>query len=124
MWLDAVFETEGAEPFSPINLRDESGQIQITIRSQIKLAGKVNKRSALAQWWRQQMGTEGLEVAGVGAHCIRENGWFVYTRLFSGSEESIARELARTAEVVLRTLTHRLSSAGFELTGDGKIVVV
>lgn len=123
LWLDAAFETGGEPPFSPINFRDESGQIQITIRSQIKLAGKVKKHSALAQWWRQQIGVKGLEVPGVGAHYIRENGWFVYEGHFSGTEEAIARELVRTGEAVLRTLSYYLSQAGFELASANKGVV-
>jgi hypothetical protein len=115
MHLDAVFDTEEETPFLPVNMRDADGRICITIRSQFKLAGKVKKDSALAQWWRTKTRMESLEVPGVGPHRLQENGWFVHTRSYSGTEESVTEALTETGAAVLSTLNLSLSSGDFKL---------
>jgi hypothetical protein len=115
LWLDAAFEVEKDPPFSPINLRDEQGLIQITIRSQIKLEGKVKKNSELAKWWKKQIESKFIDIPGVGAHRLQENGWLVHSQNISGSEESLERAFVKTGVIVLQALSQKLHLAGFDL---------
>jgi hypothetical protein len=66
MWLHAAFDVYDEPPFNPINLRDENGMIEITIRSQFKLAGKLKKSSDLSCWWKTNMLSSHFSVPGVG----------------------------------------------------------
>lgn len=116
MWLDAAFEVEKEPPFTPIDLRDEHGLLRITIRSQLKLEGKVKKSSNLAKWWGQQIKAKFMEIPGVGIHQLQENGWLVHSKTISGSEESIEKAFVDTGAAVLGELSEKLSSVGFELS--------
>jgi hypothetical protein len=113
LWLDSLFKAENEPPYAPINLRDENDLFRITIRSQFKLAGKVNKD--LAKWWGQQIQAKSMEIPGVGIHHLQEDGWLVHSRATSGSKDLIENALVNTGVAVLGTLSQKLSSAGFEL---------
>ena len=116
MWLDAAFEVEKEPPFAPINMRDENGLLQITIRSQLKLEGKVKKASNLAKWWRQKIQSKFMDILGVGTHQLKEGGWLVYNQTISGSEESIEKAFLDTGVGVIQALSQKLHSAGFDLS--------
>ncbi len=119
MWLDAAFETYDEPPFAPIDLRDENGMIQITIRSQFKLAGRLKKSSDLSRWWKLNMLSSSFDVPGIGSYHLHKDGWFVHTKRLSGTENAIANALAETGEALLGALSEHLISAGFQLSHDG-----
>ncbi len=118
MWLDAAFETDDEPPFAPIDLRDENGMIQITIRSQFKLAGRMKKSSHLSHWWKMNMLSSSFDVPGAGLYHPQEDGWFIHTKLISGTENDIDSALVETGEALLGALSRLLMSAGFQLSHD------
>lgn len=113
MWLDSLFKAETEPPYAPINLCDDKGLFRFTIRSQFKLAGKVNKD--IKEWWRQQAQAKFMDIPGVGTHYLQEDGWLVHSQAISGSEEAIEKGLVDTGVAVLGELSKKLSSAGFTL---------
>jgi hypothetical protein len=115
VWLDLVFQIEEEPPFSPLNVSDKDSLLHLTVRSQFKLAGKIKKASALAQWWHQRLMTKTLDVPGAGEHHLEANGWFVHSRPISGDKETIAELFAETGYFVLDTLSSWLSNDGFDL---------
>jgi len=118
LWLDAAFEVEKETPFAPINLIDKEGLIRITIRSQIKLEGKVKKTSELAKWWRKQIEANIFDIPGVGVHQLQENGWLVHSQPICGNEEEIEKAFLNTGTAVIQALSEKLHSAGFDLSKE------
>lgn len=119
LWLDAVFEVEEEPPFSPLNLHNQAGGMEIWVRSQFRLAEKIRKTNPLlAHWWTQNMGSEGYNVSGVGWHTQDEKGWFIYKREIHGTEESISESLAGTAVAIIDGLSNLLFRGGFKLVED------
>ena len=121
VWLDLVFQIEEEPPFSPLNVSDKDGLFHLTVRSQFKLAGKIKKASALAQWWHQRLMTKTLDVPGVGEHHLEANGWYVHSRLLSGDKETIAALFAETGYAALDTLSSWLSADGFDINAEHAI---
>jgi hypothetical protein len=116
MWLDTAFKSEESPPYAPINLCNEQGLMQISIRSQFKIEGKVKLNSNLGRFWRQQVKSGFMKIPGVGIHQLQENKWFVHTQPITGSEADIEKAIVITGIAVLDTLSRKLSSAGFNLS--------
>jgi hypothetical protein len=117
-WLDAVFQVEDQPPFAPINVRDDNGRLQITVRSQFKLAGKVKKTSDIAQWWNRHIGINSLETAGLDEYQLQKSEWFVSTKKVCGDEKEIVKVLVETGVAVIATLSGLLASGGFKLVDN------
>ena len=91
------------------------GTISITIRSQLKLAGRVKKNSSLAKWWEQFLRAGEFEVPQIDPHVLEENGWFVYNRPVKGTEEEIINTFVEIGQKVLDALSNQLAAGGFGL---------
>jgi hypothetical protein len=87
------------------------GTISITIRSQLKLAGRVKKNSSLAKWWEQFLRTGEFEVPQIGSHVLEEN----YSRPVKGTEEEIINTFVEIGQKVLDALSNQLAAGGFGL---------
>lgn len=117
IWIDTEFDVEDDPPFRP-NLRDKDGQMmRVRIRSQFRLPANIGKISRLAQWWSQNMASNGYNVPAVGWHKQEEkqSKWFVHTREITGTAESITEAVVEVAAAVIATLSDLLSSGGFKL---------
>jgi hypothetical protein len=115
LWLDTEFKAEEEPPFAPINLFNKNGLIEVNIKSQFKIEGKVKKNSDLGMWWRQFIESGFMNVPGVGICKLVNDKWFVFSQSISGNEQDIEKAIVNLGTQVLKTLSQELSVAGFNL---------
>jgi hypothetical protein len=75
VWSFLAFEAEKAPPYMPVGVVQADGRFHVTLRAQVKLAGKVKKGSELAVRWRELTANASVQVQPVGAFALKSDGW-------------------------------------------------
>ena len=108
VWLDAAFEAEGDEPWSPKNVRVSEEKLRLTVRSQFRLSDRAAKDPQIQARWRKGFPGSEVNVAGVLYRCDPGGRWFKQQREMIGTQHELAVNMATVGRALLEFLDERM----------------
>lgn len=107
-----VFPFVDEQPYPVVGVVSEDGQIKVKLRTYLSLAKKVRKSSPIANWWKNMIVSESLDVPGLGRHACQNHSYLEFSQDLNGDEAAVENALVESWRILNQFVDNELLLVG------------